>query len=298
LRVYRIFVGVDKNQFSLFTFHRDEEQEHEQNFDILLDENERKCVFGLEPKLNSTPISGGTRGISAVSSSYESLFGDEITDNQYTTKYQPSDSVITGIFFQKTAREIATRIVAKTVLNSNCNVCIIGVHCIVSMCRLIRATRAQLPEEVSLTFNFIDISVARLEMLAKLTAQYFQQSMNFKIVCTPVNFLLVPNECLQNQHAIITFLHNSVDRLFALKYMLLQCYCCPGEVDKLQLILFTKRLQAYGHAAFSIHHCKDVTSVTSGLQIEVRIFRPRDETSESGEIFYYLCVVLFSWLYV
>lgn len=185
-----ILLGVNKNQFSLFQFHRDEDQESEGCFDIHLDDHETQCVYHLESKDNNDTAISGIRGVFAVSSMYENLLNDDNQQNHFNfDEYRPTDEVLTGIFFQKTARDIATRIIAKTILNSKCSVCIIGVHCVVSICRLIRATRSQLQDEVNLVVNIIDMSQAKLKMLSQLIKNYLQPSVNFKLVCIQVNFL-------------------------------------------------------------------------------------------------------------
>ena len=266
---------MDKRQFKLFTFVCDKDQEIDE---IYLDDNEIQCVYHLEPKEKNDPRSY-LKGISTVMTRYEK-FNQPQQTHYCADDYTPSDSVLTGIFFQKTAADIARRIVAKTCLNSKCNVCVIGIQCIISICRLIKATRLQLPDEVNLTFNVIDISPARLAMLEELVNVYLKNNRSFKLVCIPVNFLLVPNECLQEQHVILTFLHNSIDRLFAVKFVLLQCYFAPRETNKLQLLWFTKRLRNYANAAFVSFYEKDGDYVKMSIHTEVPTSRPNNNQKE------------------
>jgi hypothetical protein len=266
---------VDKRQFNLFTFVCDKDQEIDE---IFLDDNEIQCVYLLEPKENNDPKSY-LKGISSITTKYEK-FNKQQQTRFSAADYTPSDSVLTGIFFQKTARSIARRIVTKTVLNSNCNICVVGVHCIVSICRLVRETRLQLPDEVNLKFNVIDISPARLTMLAELVNLYLTNNRSFELVCIPYNFLLIPNECLQEQHVIMTFLHNSIDRLFAVKFTLLQCYFAPRETNKLQLLWFTKRLKNYANAAFVLFHGEDRDYINISIHTEVRTSRPNSNQGE------------------
>ena len=68
----------------------------------------------------------------------------------------------------------------------------------------------------------------------------------------------------------------------------------PGDPNKLQLLMFTKRVQTFGNAAFTSYHKKDGTYVTSVVHTTVQTSRPTCDSSEGGLeycLFIYLAVL-------
>jgi hypothetical protein len=183
------------------------------------------------------------KGLEAVIARYSIEHTSIISQEQLSETFQMSDlseRSKTGIFFKSTVEKLVEEIIAKSEIVRAFKICIVGVHCVVSVSRLIlEFENASLTTEFS--FLIIEYSAKKIADL-KAIFQDSELTMKTKIIYHHENFLFVPNHSLQKQNIVLCFLNQSSTRIFALKFILLQCYCNSKNSRGLQTILCSQRV--------------------------------------------------------
>ena len=290
--------GVDTLLFESNVNHHHLVEKVDSGGELVLDEIERRAVLLLDKHI--IPEQKKTlRGVDDVTTRLEARFSSGLdvgeSDDEAVNDKMLSEHATTGIFYSDTACNIATTLIAKVSINKTFTLCVVGIHCTISICRLIKAVFELLKNSsVMFVVNIIDVSKKKLKYLEKTMRQYhylFEDKNNFKLICIASNFLTIKNETMQHNNAIITFLHQSVDSCFALKFTLLQYLCSPSNCNGLQVLLFTKRVCEMANAGFSSSDCRRY--VTAEKTIAVITYRPA-----GTEEFTVQLRDLFSFMYV
>lgn len=222
----------------------DEPEDSAKGSELVLDCIERAAVQKFDKPLHHLEQKRHLRGLDSVTARWAAKSDVTSSDSSDNSDSEAlSEHATCGIFYTDTAYTIATNMISKITINSTFTLCIVGVHCVVSLCRLMKALFDLIDNSnVVLVVNVIDVSQCKLDYLRLMVCQYkhmFTVKNNFRLTCIASNFLLIKNEVLQINNVIITFLHQSVDECFALKFALLQYFCSPSNQNGLQLLLFT-----------------------------------------------------------
>ena len=156
------------------------------------------------------------------------------------TFYRLSENDKTGIFLDSTAELLAEEILAKAQIGKTFTICIVGIHCVVSICRLILQFE-HISYVTKFGFTIMDYSKKKLNDLRAMLQQS-QPEMKTQVKYKPSNFLFAPNNNFQKYNIILCFLNQSITRMFSLKFILLQCYCFSNNSDGLQKVLCSQRV--------------------------------------------------------
>lgn len=222
---------LDMNDFNANEYRDDDV---DKSGDLILDDNEKSMAKRLDTPLIFRKDAQMARGVSGVVnrlySAANSEHDEDDDDNDDDSNYEMSAHFTTGIFYQSTATDIAESIVAKVSINRRFELCIIGVHCVISISRLLLALKSFVDLGVLFVVNIIDVSAKKLNHLQQLLEKY-EIFNDVTVNYLPYNFLQVDNSELQTNHVIICFLHESVDTCFALKITLLQYFVNPNNED-------------------------------------------------------------------
>jgi hypothetical protein len=152
-----------------------------------------------------------------------------------------SDIDKTGIWFHTTVELLAEEIIAKCEIGATFRICIVGIHCVVSMCRLILHFE-HISFATNFTFTIMDYSEEKINDLRNMIVQSCQPGMRTVVKYKSINFLFAHNHSFQKYNIVLCFLNQSITRIFALKFILLQCYCFPNNSGGLQKILCSQRV--------------------------------------------------------
>jgi len=187
-----------------------------------------------------------TKGLGSVISTYSAIFGpnDNSNDNADMILKKASERSKTGIFLKSTVELLVEEVVSKAEVGVNFKVCIIGIHCVVSICRLILQFES-VCIATEFSFTVIEISERKNVALKDMLVHLSDSTKKIKINFITDNFLFIPNHSLQNENIIMCFLNASSTRTFALKFILLQCYCDLKNSRGLQKVLCSQRVSIY-----------------------------------------------------
>ena len=222
-----------------------------ENVDIIDESNELLNVDAYERQylcsnestvtrdLQHKPAKGLESVIARFEIKYASTEDETIKTPESSDNAEPSDNSQKGIFYNSTVTRLAEEIIAKSDIVSKFKICIIGIHCVVSISRFILEF-----EKIALSTHFkfliVEYSQKKNDDLKALLAHYGPLS-NIKVKFMTDNFLFVPNNSFQKFNLILCFLNQSSTRIFALKFILLRCYCSPQRTG-LQNVLCSQRV--------------------------------------------------------
>ena len=207
--------------------------------DVDVNKFEKQYLCANEAFVTTDSLLKPAKGLESVISKLQAQFDTVPIEAQTFRNGKLSELMQKGIFLRSTVAQLADEIIAKSDILSSFKICIIGIHCVVSVGRMILEF-----ENISLSTKFsfliIDYSNKKIEDLKALLAQS-NPEIKTKVKYVVENFLIVDNHSFQTQNLVLCFLNASITRIFALKFILLQCYCSTNSTG-LQKVLCSQRV--------------------------------------------------------
>ena len=188
-------------------------------------------------------------------------------------RFNNEEELMTGVFLRKSMQDVVRKIWMRLNVGPKVKICIVGVHCAVSIARLIQCFMEH-SLSAQLEFNIIEVSGIKKKWLQFLLNDFQQKS---QVHFQRISFLEVENNTLKDYTVVLSFLYGSIGPLFALKFALLQCLT-ENKHNSLQLVLHTTRVQYEANKAMQkMSKKKTQTSFVDARQFECIIRHGYDE---------------------